>query len=167
VKKTATVLALLVAFGLLGSLLLNFGGFNTMTLVVSGNTEQKPLPFELGTVQDAQCGMIVDAMDHAGEVVAPDGRTWFYHDIGGIPLWLEEKSFRDTARIWVMAQDTKQWIDGRTAWYSRTDETPMHYGFGAHARPQEGFVDYDTMRLMMLRGENLTNPFIKKQLLGH
>ncbi len=58
------------------------------------------------------------------------------------------------------------WIDGRTAWYSRDDYTPMHYGFAAYLKQQDGFIDYAEMSLKMLRGENLTNPYVRKELRG-
>ena len=57
-------------------------------------------------------------------------------------------------------------MDGRTAWYSRSNRTLMEYGFAAHAVQQDDFVDFDTMYRMMLRGENLTNPYVRKELLG-
>jgi hypothetical protein len=79
--------------------------------------------------------------------------------------WIENKKFKENATIWVMTKDTKKYINGRKAWYSRTDETPMHYGFGAYEIKQNGFIDFKTMSLYMLRGEHLGNPLIKKQLL--
>jgi hypothetical protein len=66
-----------------------------------------------------------------------------------------------------MSRDTKKWIDGRSAFYSLVDKTPMGYGFGAYEKKAPTHVDFDTMRLRMLRGETLNNPHIRKQLLGH
>ena len=80
--------------------------------------------------------------------------------------WLEDKEFRDSAKIWVMSRDTNRWIDAREAFYSLSDETPMGYGFGACEKRADEFVDFDTMRLRVLRGETLQNPAIRKQLLG-
>ena len=68
--------------------------------------------------------------------------------------------------LWVHARDTGDWVDGRRAWYARTAETPMEYGFAAHRDSQSGFVDFTTMTLYMRRGENLTNPYVRKELLG-
>jgi hypothetical protein len=42
----------------------------------------------------------------------------------------------------------------------------MGYGFGAYENKQDGFISYDEMSIKMLRGENLNNPYIKKELLG-
>jgi len=41
----------------------------------------------------------------------------------------------------------------------------MGYGFGAYENKLQGHVDYETMRLRMLRGETMNNPYIQQQLL--
>jgi hypothetical protein len=45
----------------------------------------------------------------------------------------------------------------------------MHYGFGAYenANAKEGMIDFEQMRLRMLRGETISDPKIKQQLKGH
>ena len=65
-----------------------------------------------------------------------------------------------------MSRDTHRWIDARKAFYSLNDITPMGYGFGAYEKDGAGRVDFKTMRLRMLRGETLNNPFIRQQILG-
>lgn len=65
----------------------------------------------------------------------------------------------------MFSRDSKRYIDGFSAWYSLIDETPMQYGFAAYERAKEGFIDFEAMRLRMLRGENLSDPRIRKQLL--
>ncbi len=42
----------------------------------------------------------------------------------------------------------------------------MGYGFGAVENKKEGLVSYEEMKLLMLQGKNLHNPFIKKKLFG-
>jgi hypothetical protein len=42
----------------------------------------------------------------------------------------------------------------------------MGYGFGAYEKKQAGFIDFQTMRLKVLRGETMNNPLIRKKLLG-
>jgi hypothetical protein len=110
--------------------------------------------------------MVIDDVAYASQVVAPDGKTWFFHDHGGIVHWLEDKSFKEEAVIWVMSRDAQEWIDAKEAFYSRNEITPMGYGFGAYKEKREGFVDFDEMRLKTLRGETMNNPKLKKQLLG-
>ncbi|WP_051321391.1 hypothetical protein [Chrysiogenes arsenatis] len=106
--------------------------------------------------------MTITDLPYTAQVIAPDGRTWFFHDVGGVPLWLEDKPFRDTARIWTYSEGT--WIDARTAWFARNEVTPMEYGFGGYREAGEGRVEYETMRQLMLRGENMTNPAVKRKL---
>ncbi len=122
---------------------------------------------KLGKYQDSDCGMVIDDLDYASQVVAKNGKTWFFHDHGGFVNWLEDKEFRDEVVIWVMSRDTNEWIDATKAFYSLTDNTPMGYGFGAYKNSTEEFIDFDTMRLRMLRGETMNNPFIKQKLLGN
>ena len=66
-----------------------------------------------------------------------------------------------------MSRDTKRYIQARKAYYSLRDTTAMGNGFGAYENKKNLYVDFDTMRLRMLRGETLNNPSIKKQLLGN
>jgi hypothetical protein len=109
--------------------------------------------------------MIIDSIEYASQVIAPNGNTWFFHDHGGMVNWLNRKSFKDKATIWVYAKDSHKWIDGYRAWYSRDETTPMLYGFGAYERRQEQFIDFKTMKLHMLRGEHMGNPIIRQQLI--
>jgi hypothetical protein len=141
---------------------------NTQNMVVikEGNHEAKPLNVVLGKYQDSDCGMIIDDLTYVSQVVSPKGRTWFFHDHGGMVNWLKDKPFKDSATIWVMSKDTNKYIDGKKAFYSRTDNTPMGYGFGAYEKNQEGLIDYNTMFLHMVRGEDLNNPKIRATLLN-
>ena len=160
------VLTVLVLLGVVAIVVVSVAKQQNMVVVVSGNHDKLPLEIELGKYQDSDCGMIIDTIEYASQVVAPNGRTWFFHDHGGMANWLSQRSFKDSAVIWVMSKDTNEWIDGKEAWYSRTDETPMLYGFGAYAQKQEGFVDFESMKQLMLQGQTLANPIIQRELLG-
>ncbi len=137
-----------------------------MTVVYEGNHDKKPIHIVLNHFQDSDCGMIIDDTTYASQVVSPGGKTWFFHDHGGMANWLKEKQFKDQAVIWTMTKDGKRWQNGKKLWYSRIDKTPMNYGFGAYEKYQDGFVDFETMLLFVARGEHLGNPLIKNQLLG-
>lgn len=144
--------------------------YNTLTaermiMVVRGNHTHEPLEVKINGTQDAYCGMVIESLEFGAQVVAPDGRTWFFHDLGGVAPFLAGKEYEKTATVWVYQNDKKIWLDGRKAFYSRTENTPMYYGFGAYEEQKEGFVDFETMSQMMIRGENLTNPAVKKRLL--
>jgi len=147
------------------ALFLSMSSVQNMTTVYKGNTSKNPIPIKLHKFQDSDCGMVIDDITYASEVVAPDGKTWFFHDHGGMVHWLENKTFKDKAVLWSYTKDTKKWKNSRNLWYTRTDPTPMEYGFGAYEHKKDGMIDFQTMSLYMLRGENLTNPKIKKQLL--
>ncbi|MDX9744082.1 MAG: hypothetical protein RBT59_09715 [Arcobacteraceae bacterium] len=156
---------------LIGIILIIVVGFITlaknqnMIVIQEGNVDKTPYKLTLGKYQDSDCGMVIDNFDFVSQVVSSDGKTWFFHDHGGMAHWLINKTFKDEAVIWVMSKDTKKYIDGRKAWYSRTDITPMGYGFGAYENKQEGFIDFPTMFLHMARGEHFGNPQIKAKLL--
>jgi hypothetical protein len=147
-------------------LFLSLSNQQNMTVIVKDNITKQPVPIILGKFQDSDCGMVIEDSTYASQVIAPNGATWFFHDHGGMVNWLKNKPFKDDAIIWVMSKDSKKWIDGRTAWYSRTDNTPMLYGFGAYEQKKSNLIDYTTMSNHMLRGEHLGNPHIKRQLLG-
>ncbi len=60
-----------------------------------------PYQLRLHHYQDSQCGMVIDSLEYASEVIAPNGNTWFFHDHGGMVKWLEERDFKDRAKVWV------------------------------------------------------------------
>lgn len=158
---------------LIGIILIIVFGFiflaknQNMIVIQEGNVDKKPYKLVVGKYQDSDCGMVIDNFDFVSQVIAIDGKTWFFHDHGGMAHWLINKPFKEEVIIWVMTKDTKKYIDGRKAWYSRTDTTPMGYGFGAYENKQEGFIDFSTMFLDMARGEHLGNPQIRAKLLGN
>ncbi len=160
------IITIIIIISIIVVLFLSMSTSQNMTVVYVGNTDKKPINIVINKFQDSDCGMVIDDITYASQVVAPDGKTWFFHDHGGMVHWLENKEFKDEAIIWVMTKDTKRYINGRTAWYSRTDETPMFYGFGAYEKKADGLIDFETMFLHMVRGEHLANPLIKKKLLG-
>lgn len=135
--------------------------------ILPGNSDLQPVEIVPGQFQGAQCGMTIGQVEDSAQAVAPDGRTWFFDDVGCLALWLKTNSLRDEMVLWVYGRDTDTWIDGRLAWYSRADQTPMAYGFAAFANHKEGYVDFETMVQMMQRGENLTDPNTRKELLGN
>lgn len=131
------------------------------------NADFSATDMSAGVYQDSDCGMVIDNLSDVSQVISKSYNSWFFHDHGGMVKWLEDKPFKNDAKIWVMSRDTKRWIDAREAFYSLSDKTPMGYGFGAYESKQEGFITFEEMSLRVLRGETLQNPLIKKQLLGN
>jgi nitrous oxide reductase accessory protein NosL len=166
-KKIAPFLIVFVLVLIIVATFLSLASSQKMIVIKEGNFKMLPLEMELGKYQDSDCGMVIEDFDYASQVIAKDGKTWFFHDHGGFINWLKDKKFKDDAVIWVMSRDTKRWIDAREAFYSLNEETPMGYGFGAYENKNVGHVDFKTMELKMLRGETMNNPYIKKQLLGN
>ncbi|EQB40670.1 hypothetical protein M947_00025 [Sulfurimonas hongkongensis] len=166
IKKLIPFIVVFTLVALIVSVFLLVASKNQMVVIKEQNFKKLPYKLVVNRYQDSDCGMVIDDLRDVSQVISPSGKTWFFHDHGGFVKWLEDKPFKDEAVIWVMSRDTKKYIDARLAFYSLTDETPMGYGFGAYEKKVEGSVDFDTMRLRMLRGETLNNPHIRKKLLG-
>ncbi|OIP54428.1 MAG: hypothetical protein AUK54_06345 [Helicobacteraceae bacterium CG2_30_36_10] len=164
-KKIAPFLIVLFILALIITLFLSLASSGQMIVVQEGNSKKLPLEMVVNKYQDSDCGMVIEDLEYVSQVIAKSGKTWFFHDHGGFVNWLKDKEFEKDVTIWVMSKDTKKWIDGKKAYYSLTDITPMGYGFGAYENKLAWHVDYETMRLRMLRGETMNNPFIKQQLL--
>jgi nitrous oxide reductase accessory protein NosL len=165
-KKIAPIVIIVVIVGIIVALFLSLGKAQKMIVIKEGNLKKVPLKMELNKCQDSYCGMVITELDYASQVIAPDGKTWFFHDHGDFVEWLKDKPFAKEAVIWVMSRDTHKWIDGRKAFYSINELTPMGYGFGAYENKGDGMIDFETMRLKVLRGETMKDPKIRKQLLG-
>ena len=165
-KKFTPFLIVLLFVGIIVTIFLSLAKVQNMVVIKEGNLQQLPLEIVLHKYQDSDCGMVIEDMSYVSQVIAPDGKTWFFHDHGGFVNWLKDKSFKDTATIWVMSRDTKKYINARTAYYSVNEITPMGYGFGAYEMKKDGFIDFETMSLKMLRGETMNNAKIRKKLLA-
>jgi len=165
-KKFLPLLTTLLFVGVIAFIFFSMAGRQQPITIVKGNREHTHLPIRLNATNDPQCAMLIKTERNAAEVVAPDGRTWFFDDPGCMILWLEKKRWKKEAVLWVHTLDTKRWIDARKAWYGIRDATEMRYGFGAREKRCSECIDFREMRLRMLRGENLTNPKIRKKLLG-
>ncbi len=165
-KKMLPFFTIIIIIAIIVIIFLSMSNSKQMVVLKEGNKAQAPLEIILGKYQDSDCGMIIDTLDYASQVISNDGKTWFFHDHGGMANWLKDKAFKDDAKIWVRTVDTKKYIDGRTAWYSQTDITPMRYGFGAYEQKQDSFITFDDMSLKVLRNETMANPVYRKELLG-
>lgn len=163
-KKISIYLTLILLFAVAIFLLVNSS--KKMVVTQSGNLKQLPIEMKSGVFQDSDCGMVINDLSDVSQVISKSGQSWYFHDHGSMAKWLEDKEFKESAKIWVKSRDTKRWINARGAFYSTTDKTAMGSGFGAYEKHDEKYIDFDTMRLNMLRGETLKNPLIKKRLLG-
>lgn len=165
-KRFIPFLVVLLIVSIIITIFLSLASSQQMIVIKEGNLKRIPLEMKLNKHQDSDCGMVIEDLEYASQVVSKSGKTWFFHDHGGFVNWLKDKDFKDDAVIWVMSKDTKKWIDAREAFYSLNELTPMGYGFGAYKNELESYVDFETMSLKMLRGETMNNPVIRKKLLG-
>lgn len=108
-----------------------------------------------------QCHM---AIEEGSPYACSSGKLHF--DEFGCMVLYADKNGLDLASLMVKTKDTLKAIPATKAHYSRVDKTPMSYGFAAYEETKEGFVSFDEAQKMMLRGEHMANPKIKKQLLG-
>ena len=165
-KKVMPILGTLIFIAIIAVIFVSMAREEQPVTLVKGNTAFKPLPIKLDRTNDTECKMLIKTERNAAEVIAPDGRTWFFDDPGCMILWLKSRPWKEKATLWVHTLDTKRWIDARKAWYGVRDATAMHYGFGAREKKCDDCIDFREMQLRMLRGENLSNPKIRKKLLG-
>lgn len=166
-KKVLPAMVIVLMLAVIAVLLVSIAKEEQSVTIVAGNVKMEPLPIKLNHTNDPQCAMLLKTDHNAAQVAAPDGRTWFFDDPGCMILWLEKASFRDRAKLWVHTIDSHRWIDAKSAHYGITDETQMHYGFGAREFQSITTIDFEAMRLRMLRGENLTDPKIRKKLMDN
>ncbi len=165
-KRFMPIAMILVLIAIVITIFLSMSNQKNMKVIYTNNNEKNPVDITLNHFQDTLCGMTISSKENSAQVISPTGKTWFFDDVGCMVLWLEKIDFKEQAVIWVYSNDTNKYINGRTAWYSRTAKTPMSYGFGAYENKQNGFIDFNQVILYMQRGENLTDPYIKQKLLG-
>jgi len=131
------------------------------------NIKKIPLKIIPNKTQDPQCHMYLSKDTFAVEVITKDYKTHFFDDPGCSILWMKAHNINPkNVTIWTYATDSKKWINAKKAYYSISDfQTPMHYGFAPYEKDRKNFINYNEMRLRMLRGENMTNPKIRKKIL--
>jgi len=133
-------------------------------ILYKGNTAYKAIDIKVNEYSCAKCKMNVKALDYATQAVKKNGDTYFFDDMGCMILWLKEHP-EDLVKLYVKTLDTHKWIEAEKAHYSRIAPSPMGYGFGAVEAPKKGLVSYEEMKRLMLKGETLRNPSVKKMLL--
>lgn len=92
----------------------------------------------------------------------------YFDDIGCMILWAKDKGIDLTkVKTKVFTNDTKKFIDAQIANYTIGDKTPMAYGFAAYENLEKNRINFNEVILRMLRGENMANRKIRKQILGN
>lgn len=165
-KKTTVVLVLfpLIILGLLFWYL----SIANQTPDKINNTTRHPLEYKDNTLQCPQCNMFIVGKNDTAQIITRDGKTHFFDDVGCAILWMRDNKLTiQSLTFWVHSRDTHTFIEASKAFYSVTDNTPMKYGFGAYEKSQAMFISFEEMQLRMLRGENMSDPRVRKKLLGN
>ncbi len=163
-KVMLNLLMFAVVVAIIVILLLAFGTDEGSKYVYKGNTQHKIIPIKPKEYHCSECNMVIEDMPYQAQVVTQNGDTYFFDDIGCVVLWLE-KYRKPIAKMATQTLDTHRWIDPKKAWYTRIAGDPMGYGFAALENRKEGLIPYKQMRLLMLQGKHLHDPFVKKKLL--
>jgi len=165
-KKLLPLFGIILFLAVLAIIIISLAKKDATITVVKNNTSFKPLPIKLHKTNDTECAMLIEKNENAAEAIAPDGTTWFFDDPGCLAKWLEKKKWKKEAKLWVYTVDTKRWIDAKKAKYLTTYHSAMHYGFGAVEKEHNNTIDFEQMRLRMLRNQTLANPKYRKKILG-
>ena len=165
-KKIFSFMLVLLILGAVGIIFVSIAKKDAPIVVAKGNLSKKPLPIKLNKTNDTECAMLIKTQRNAAEVVAPDGRTWFFDTPGCMVKWLQNKKWKDNVKLWVHTIDTNRWLDAKQAKYGIKDKDEMGYGFGARENETKDTIDFNEMQKRMLRGQTLKNPKWRKKILG-
>ena len=116
------------------------------------------------------CKMVVSERKYAAQVVNPkNGRSYMFDDIGCTVLWFKEEkiAWEKEANIFITDALSGEFIDAKKAFYDTNSRTPMDYGFGAYElkesiKNKNKIINYDEVRLRILRGETMQNAILRK-----
>jgi hypothetical protein len=129
------------------------------------NKEQLPVDFVWDRVACEECKMALSDPHYSAQVIAPNGRAYYFDDIGCAILWLQRQPWKDKARTWVNDVKTSEWIAADKAnWIYGDPKTPMGYGFAATLAPVDNALDWKTVSQWMAIGKNLVNENLAKRL---
>ena len=131
-------------------LLLLFPGILLFLLLIScksENLEQKPVEVVWDRDLCEVSGMVLSDRRFAVQIIEPDGKAYFFIDIGLAVQWLKDKKWEETAKIWVMDVYQLNWIEAKKAnWLVGTHNTPMGFGYSATINLIKNSLDFDTVK---------------------
>jgi len=114
-----------------------------------------------------ECHMKLTKNINTATIINNNNKIYF-DDIGCLVLYAHDNNINfKKISPQVFSYDSKKYIDALKAHYTINENTPMHYGFGAYEKNVKNSITFDVMVLKMLRGENMANPKIRKQILGY
>jgi len=162
-KIVVNLMMFVVVVAIIVVLLLAFGTDKGGKYVYKNNIEHKIIEIKPKEYHCSECNMDIEEMSYQAQAIMQNGDTHFFDDIGCVVLWLE-KDKEGIARMATKTLDTHHWVDPEKVWYTRIANDPMGYGFAAYEIKKEGMIPYDKMKMLMLQGKHLHDPFLKKKL---
>ena len=136
-------------------------------VLIQKSIDNKPVNFTLHTVQCPDCHMEVDTLQYSAQLISTDGTTYIFDDVGCMVLFIKKHQEVEIKTLWAYTHDTEKYIDAKKLYYKLADLTPMEYGFCAYEHKKADMIDYESMKLQMYRGENMSDPKIRKKFLGN
>ena len=111
----------------------------------------------------ARCAMAVSDRNYSAQVrggrEGKKSKVYKFDDLGCAVIWLDKQNWKDDARteVWVNDHRDGKWINAKTAWYVRMNNTPMDYGLGAQTEKAEGALNYDQANVHIYKVEERFN----------
>lgn len=159
------MLIFIVVVAIMIILLLSAGTDQGAKYVYKNNIKYQQIKMKPKEYQCSECSMDIENLAYAAQIILKNGDTYFFDEIGCVILWLQTHQV-DKIKILTKTLDTKKWVKAEKAWYTRIASTPMGYGFASNEYQLKDNIAYDKMKILMLQGQNLHDPFVKKNLLG-
>lgn len=97
----------------------------------------------------ARCAMAVSDRKYSAQVrggrEGKKAKVYKFDDVGCAVIWLDKQNWKDDARteIWVNDHRDGKWINAKTAWYVKMNNTPMDYGLGAQTETEKGAINFE------------------------
>lgn len=97
----------------------------------------------------ARCAMAVSDRKYSAQVrggrEGKRSKVYKFDDLGCAVIWLDKQNWKDapSTEIWVNDHRDGKWINAKTAWYVKMNNTPMDYGLGAQTVKAEGALTYE------------------------
>jgi len=112
----------------------------------------------------ARCAMAVSDRNYSAQVRGgrkdKKARVYKFDDVGCAVIWLDKQNWKDDARteIWVNDHRNGKWINAKTAWYVKMNNTPMDYGLGAQSEKVDGALNFEQAKKHIYEVEQRFNP---------
>ena len=84
IRKILPFLIILSLVSIIVILFLSLASTKKMIVVQEGNLNQVPIEMEVGKFQDSDCGMTINDLTDLSQVIIKSGKSWFFHDHGGL-----------------------------------------------------------------------------------